>query len=122
MCDSCPGTLLRALWMSCDRAWRGKAGQDLLLRALRPARSHRTVRTGVRVFTHSLQRRDDMAQNRREASGREEAGEPSEDGAGREDPTCKEGKEPADRQAWNETAQARLTDRPLAGRRRSERW
>src|SRR5215470_16259446 len=77
------------------------------------------------VHTQSSEERRhgaDTTQNRREASGREETGEPSEDGAGRGDPTCKECKEPADRQAWNETAQARLTDRPLAGRRRSERW
>src|SRR5262249_45624044 len=51
----------------------------------------------------------DTTQNRREASGREEAGEPSEDGAGRGDPTCKECKEPADRQARTKTPQATLT-------------
>src|SRR5215831_1787262 len=64
----------------------------------------------------------DTTQNRREATGREEAGEPSEDRASSGDPPCKECKEPAGGQAWNETAQARLTDRPLAGRRWSERW
>src|SRR5215813_13381877 len=64
----------------------------------------------------------DTTQDGREATGREEAGEPGEERASSGDPTRKECKEPAGRQAWNETAEARLTDRPLAGRRRGERW
>src|SRR5262247_781649 len=61
----------------------------------------------------------DTTQGGREATGSEEAGEPSE-GRASSDPTCEEREEPAGRQAWHESARARLTDQPLAARRRGE--